>query len=444
MQFCVLGKTIIVVSDLRMALDLLEKRGAIYSGRPPFYMAWESGFTWHLGFMPMDEPWRVRRQMVHQNFHSRATIQMHPMLRRTTLELACGLLRTPHNFREHIKRFAAANIIMAVYGIRVAEMEDPYVEIAEKAMDVAAIAVLPGRNLIDTLPLLRLVPRWVPYLGYWAADAHRLRKYPTAMLEVPYARAKDDLRKGTAQPCMVHENLELNQTDPSITEQAIKDACAVSYIGGSDTTATALVSFIMAMVLYPEYQRQAQVELDRVLGERLPEFSDEPSLPFIEAIVRETYRCYPVLPLAAPHAADEDDVYEGFFIKKGASLMVNVWDIMHNDAIFSHPDTFNPNRFLKDGRIDERVQDPRIIFFGLGRRICPGRHFADASIFLSIATILKCFSIEPYIENGEVILPSGKMNTGVVSSPVPFKCTIRPRSSKIAVLIETALETNVE
>lgn len=444
-QFRILGKTIVVVSDLKMAVDLLEKRGAIYSGRPRFYMAEASGFGWHLGFMPHDEAWRVRRQMVHRQFYGKATIKIHGLLRRTTLELARDLLRTPHNFREHIRRSAAANIIEAVYGIRVGDMDDPYITIGEKAMEVAGLATLPGRNLIDSFPLLRHFPRWMPFLGHWSSDAHSMRKYPTAMLEVPYSRAKDDLSKAAARPCMVHENLELMQTnEANITEQAIKDACAVSYLGGSDTTVAAIVSFIMAMVLFPEYQRKAQEELDRVLGDRLPEFADAISLPYIEALVRETYRRYPVTPLGVPHAVVEDDVYEGFLIKKGSTVMSNVWDIMHNETMYPDPEKFNPERFLKDGRINADVQDPRIICFGLGRRICPGRHFADASVFMSVATILKCLSIGLYVENGVEMPPSGEIVTGIVSCPVPFKCTITPRSHKVAEQIDIALAASAE
>ena len=52
------------------------------------------------------------------------------------------------------------------------------------------------------------------------------------------------------------------------------------------------------MVLYPDVQKEARNELDQVLGpHRLPDFSDQPSLPYIEAIVRETLRWNPVVPL---------------------------------------------------------------------------------------------------------------------------------------------------
>jgi cytochrome P450 len=52
------------------------------------------------------------------------------------------------------------------------------------------------------------------------------------------------------------------------------------------------------MVLNPEVQKRAQAEIDRVVGsDRLPDFGDRVSMPYIEAVLRETLRFYPIAPL---------------------------------------------------------------------------------------------------------------------------------------------------
>jgi cytochrome P450 len=88
------------------------------------------------------------------------------------------------------------------------------------------------------------------------------------------------------------------------------------------------------MVLNPEVQKRAQAEIDRVVGsERLPDFGDRASMPYIEAVLRETLRFHPIVPLSKalgkfmsrltsiptglPHAAVNDDVYDGYLIPKG-------------------------------------------------------------------------------------------------------------------------------
>ncbi|EJD46792.1 cytochrome P450, partial [Auricularia subglabra TFB-10046 SS5] len=429
----------LVVSNVAVASELLDKRGAIYSDRPPFLMAHAcalAGFGWDLGTMPHNEPWRLRRRLVHQKFYSNATVQMHGLLRRSALELAQNLIRSPENFRHHIRRLAAANIMKSVYGIAIAAENDPYVDIAEKAMRTLGEVAIPGSNPVDMLPFLLWFPAWFPVLGYWTKWARSLRKYPEDMVEIPYARTRDDILKGVARPCMVTEDLELMHDDPAVTEQIIKDACAVAYIAGADTTGAFLLSFVMAMVLWPEYQRKAQEELDRVLGERLPDFGDEASLPYTEAIIRETYRLFPVTPFAVPHAVEEDDVYQGLLIRKGTTVIPNVWAIMRDESIYADPHTFNPDRWIKHGAIDPQSQDPRTAgTFGFGRRICPGRHFGDASVFISVATLLKCFAFGKHLENGVEVPPSGEIRTGVVSCPAPYKCRISPRSANVQALL---------
>lgn len=67
------------------------------------------------------------------------------------------------------------------------------------------------------------------------------------------------------------------------------------------------------MVLNPEVQKRAQAEIDRVVGtDRLPDFGDRVSIPYVEAVLRETMRFHPIAPLGVPHAGVSDDVYEGY------------------------------------------------------------------------------------------------------------------------------------
>ena len=91
-------------------------------------------------------------------------------------------------------------------------------------------------------------------------------------------------------------------------------------------TVSALGSFFLAMVLNPDVQRKAQRELDQVVGpHRLPDFSDQPSLPYVDAIVKETLRWHPVLPLGIPHCNVEDDELDGCFVPAGTVIICNVW-----------------------------------------------------------------------------------------------------------------------
>lgn len=80
------------------------------------------------------------------------------------------------------------------------------------------------------------------------------------------------------------------------------------------------------MVCYPEVQRKAQDELDRVVGPyRLPEFGDREHLPYVELICKEVHRWQPVVPMGVAHAVSQDDTYRRYFIPKGTIIIGNIW-----------------------------------------------------------------------------------------------------------------------
>lgn len=89
---------------------------------------------------------------------------------------------------------------------------------------------------------------------------------------------------------------------------------------------TAVKTFIAILLLHPDVQAKAQAEIDAVIGpNRLPDFEDKLKLPYLNAVVKETLRWEPVVPMGMPHASTEDDVYRGYFIPKGSIVVGNAW-----------------------------------------------------------------------------------------------------------------------
>lgn len=80
------------------------------------------------------------------------------------------------------------------------------------------------------------------------------------------------------------------------------------------------------MAMNPDVQRQAQAELDRVIGRtRLPDLHDRDSLPYVNALLKELTRWHVIAPIAIPHTASEDDEYNGYYIPKGSIIIPNLW-----------------------------------------------------------------------------------------------------------------------
>lgn len=97
--------------------------------------------------------------------------------------------------------------------------------------------------------------------------------------------------------------------------------------GGTDTSVAELLAFILAMLLFPDVQKTAQQDIDRVCGDRLPMLADETSLPYIRGLVKETLRWFPTAVLGLPHSTTQDDTYKGYRIPKAATVLMNVWYI---------------------------------------------------------------------------------------------------------------------
>lgn len=88
--------------------------------------------------------------------------------------------------------------------------------------------------------------------------------------------------------------------------------------------------FFQAMSLFPEAQKKAQAELDRVVGpHRLPDHSDKASLPYVNALLKETLRWQNVVPMSLPHYTVEDIEYRGYFIPKGTILSPQTWCVLN-------------------------------------------------------------------------------------------------------------------
>jgi len=176
------------------------------------------------------------------------------------------------------------------------------------------------------------------------------------------------------------------------------------------------------MMAYPEIQRKAQDELDVVVGRfHPPTFADASNLPYIQAMVKESLRWRPALPLGIPHSTTEDDWYQGMFIPKGAVCMANLWQCNHDPAFYGDDAAdFNPGRFLDEhGRLvpgPVETHEDGHSTYGFGRRACVGKHAANETLFISMATVLWAMRLErPRDENGkEVLLDKTPVDDGLV------------------------------
>ncbi|GJE86534.1 cytochrome P450 [Phanerochaete sordida] len=423
-----LGQPMVILNSAPHASALLDKRGDVYSDRPVLAMSGELvGWSRSLVLLPYGERFRTYRRYIARWIGGHAQVARHVGLtEREADRLLLRLRDEPKDFRAHVRKFVGAIVLNITYGYDVREGADPIVEAVDRATDQFSAITSPGAFLVDVFPVLRYLPSWVPGARF-KKQLPEYRRTIDAMADLPFDFVKAQMAKQIDTPSLTSLLLRTEmQTEQN--EFNIKWAATSLYGGGADTTVSAIDSFFLAMTLYPDVQRRAQAEIDAVVGpQRLPISADRANLPYIEALIKEVLRWNPVAPLGVAHRVTRDDFYEGYLIPKNTLVIANIWKILHDPDVYLDPFAFNPSRYLA-AQTTPVAPDPKLFVFGFGRRICPGMHLADATLFITCARVLATFTISKAVENGQVLTPEPEYTSGTISHPKPFKCKIEPRS----------------
>ncbi|KAJ7578116.1 cytochrome P450 [Mycena floridula] len=440
MHFRIFNQHILVLNTVEAANELLSHRSALYSDRPSFPMADLMGWTRSsFGLSNYGEQWRKCRRLAQQFLKADSAEFYGPIQSRKVHDLLRAFLSTPEMWAEHNQTLAAAIIMSMVYGYDIqSSTNDYYVNIAEEAASKLLVAMAPGAFAVNVFPAMQYFPSWFAFQKF-AAEA---RKAVDAMWTSPAEFVKRSLAENTAQRSIVGTLLRKNEESKAEgkgeqhSEEILRMLAVASYAGGSHTTVSSLGTFIYAMTLNPQVVAKAQAELDRVIGvDCLPTHKDRPNLPYIDAIMRETFRFGPVAPLGLPHVNSQLDVYNGYYVPKGSIVWANIWAMTRNETVYPEPEKFIPERFIQPN--GSLTGDDLGYTFGFGRRVCVGRHLAQSTIWLAMASILAAFNISQAKDiEGKEIPISHDYGDGLVTHIKPFPCTITPRSEKVAALIK--------
>lgn len=205
--------------------------------------------------------------------------------------LVRDLVREPKRYKTLFHRYAAALILRLTYGARIETGEEEMVRLAiANQVNVERVSA-PGKYLVDVLPVLMWLPTWLAPFKREAA-AHRKRE--VSLFTGLVHDVEEDVANGKAGPSFTRMWLENKQ------KFGLSDLQGTYVLGGlysaaASTTASLAMSWVLMMVLNPEWLAKMQDEIDRVVGpDRLPEFSDLPDLPTVRAVVKEVARVRPV------------------------------------------------------------------------------------------------------------------------------------------------------
>ncbi|KAL5205432.1 hypothetical protein ABZP36_033641 [Zizania latifolia] len=178
-----------------------------------------------------------------------------------------------------------------------------------------------------------------------------------------------------------------------LTDDNLKALVLDMFVAGTDTTFATLEWVMTELVRHPRILKKAQEEVRRVVGSKgCVEESDLGELHYMRAIIKETFRLHPAVPLLVPRESVAPCTLGGYDIPAKTRVFINTFAMGRDPEIWDNPLEYSPERFDNaSGEIDLKDPDYKLLPFGGGRRGCPGYTFALATVQVSLASLLYHF-----------------------------------------------------
>ncbi|KAI0318070.1 cytochrome P450 [Amylostereum chailletii] len=415
----------ILINSPTHANEILGRGSSSSSSRPNLLMAKMSGFDGLVPLLAPSEQLRQTRKYMHMALGPDAMTKDAPALQRRALTFANRIVESPELL---LSEDVAGGLERIIYGATEESESSAFTKLAEEAIDIFKSLADPTSGwMVDVFPVLQYLPSWMPG-GSFHKKAKNFREGVVGrMLDEPFRVALERITAGTSEPCLV-SRLIPGGIENTLDEHSlclIRNAATSAYLGGIDTSVCVAATLFLVMMLYPEAQARAQLEIDAVTKQaRLPTLEDREALPFIDCILKEILRWAPPAPLVFPHIQDCDAVFDGQLIPSGSTILVNTWGICRDSKLYPDPDQFKPERFL-----DTSLLDPQSFTFGFGRRSCPGTHLVDRSTWITTATVLATLSVSCPVDpvTKEEKRPVPAFTEEPLRQPLPFECRIEAR-----------------
>ncbi|KAL1566042.1 iridoid oxidase-like [Salvia divinorum] len=215
-----------------------------------------------------------------------------------------------------------------------------------------------------------------------------------------------------------------------LSEKNINIIILEMFVAGTETTSNTTVWTMAELLRSPDSMSKLKAEIDRVTGSsRAVEENDIPELTYLRAVVDETMRLHPALPLLLPRKAREDTEFMGYDIPKGTTVIVNAWAIHRDPDSWEDPLSFKPERFL-NSNINHKGQHYEIIPFGSGRRSCVGMLMAERTVSLTLARLIQSFDWELPANISPETLDMSEATGFSLRMSTPLKGVPREREAK--------------
>ncbi|KAK3122497.1 hypothetical protein QOZ80_8AG0614420 [Eleusine coracana subsp. coracana] len=399
----------LIVSSACAAEAVMRTHDHVFASRPRSTVA-EILFksSMDVGFAPYGEQWRQSRKLVTAHLLSMKKVRSFGHARHDEVRLAIARIhdhaRTVVDMSDLLYSFSNDLVCRAVSGKFF--MEEGRNQLFRELIGMNT-AVLDGFHVQDYFPRLaqfdfltrvvsgkvkKLQERWHQLLDN-LIDAHANKSSRRSLI----VEENDD-----QETDFIDVLLSLQQ-EYGLTRDQMKAIMMDMFAAGTDTSYITMEYALTELVRNPHVMAKLQAEVRRNTPNNQEMVMEENlgNMTYLKAVIKETLRLHPPVPLLLPHQSMVDCTVDGYMIPAQTRVIINAWAISRDPRSWDRAEEFIPERFITGSTvgIDFKGSDFQFTPFGAGRRICPGLNFALATVETMLANLIYCFDWE---------LPTGK------------------------------------
>ncbi|XP_020571364.1 premnaspirodiene oxygenase-like [Phalaenopsis equestris] len=408
----------IVVTSSEVASKVMKTHDINFASRPEF-LATKILFydSTSIGFSIYSKHWSQLRKICTVEVLNAKRVQSFNFLRKEEGENIVNKIRmargSPVNLTEMFVFLTRTTVSRAVFGR----------DIAQKKNFLSAMRDASKYLIVDLFPSLKFISKFTGSKARLDRVHQQLDEILDEILEEHRARKfkRDDAVEDIVDVLFRLQNQ--GELDISLTNNTIKAVLLDLFLPGTITSSAALDWAMSELIKNPNILKKVQSEVRNAFnGKENMEESDISKLPYLNKVIKETFRLHPAGPLLLPRVCRNTIELEGYTIPVGSRILINAWAIMRDPKSWVDADIFRPERF-EEVTFDFKGSNFEYIPFGGGMRSCPGSTFALAGIEYWLAQLLFHFDWE---------LPGG-MNPEKLDMEEHFGCAVSRKNDLLLV-----------
>ncbi|KAL1546908.1 cytochrome P450 81Q32-like [Salvia divinorum] len=394
------SRPVLVVSSPAAAEECFTKNDVVFANRPRLLAGKHLGYGFtSLVWSPYGDNWRNLRRIATVEMLAAHRVQMFAYVRQDEIRhLVRRLLKgdgeSEDGYRVVDMKSAffetMANVMMSTIGGKryyddvSGNSEERFMRFKEIVTETFALSG--ATNIGDFVPISRWIGMDKMENKLRALQVKR-DNFMQDLIE-EHRKIKSEKQENST---LIDVLLSLQENDPqNYKDEIIRGMMQVMLTAGTDTSASTMEWAMSLLLNNPNALIKTQAEIDHQIGHSRPvDDSDLPHLPYLQAVIKETLRLYPVGPMLVPHESSTGCTVGGYRVPSETMLLVNAWAIQRDPKVWEDPMKFKPERFfdLEGKKEGAFVMMP----FGYGRRGCPGENMALRVVGLVLASLIQCF-----------------------------------------------------